>query len=357
MALADIFSQLANVSPSATQPAGVNSANVFSGNRPEGVNPDARKGSELYRTLSPFGSAELSKFGVNATGTPEQQMFADLFASLGQNFLGQAQGAQVQGTGALPFDLSALLAGFGGDANTAKLAAAGGGFTDIASQLGSAFQGFNVDDFASQQFARLQNIAGPAEATAANNLADRLFSRGRLGGNDTTAGRAFGELHQAQSAARDQRALDALGLGFTQQSQLGSLSQLFGNLGSGMALGGSQLAGSNLANILSSAGGIRGDQAAQNSALQLLLNFGSGAMQGNQSAFAPLQQAIANAFLTKDSAMADRQLRAATDAKNQNAGASAIGTIGGAIIGGIYGGPAGAKVGASAGGSLGGMFG
>lgn len=322
--------------------AGVSGSNVFTGDKATGLAKGDEKGSEIYRSQNPFGNAAISKYGVSASGTPSMDMFANLFNSFGQNALGQLQNQSVQGLGSQPFDLSSALQGFGANAQSTQ-------FGDLASGFGSALKNFDPNSFAQTQYDRLNAIAGPSDATAANSLANKLFSRGRLGGNDSASGRAFGDLAGAQAAAKDQRALTAIGLANDQTNQIGNLAQQFG-------LAGSQLQGANLGNILSSFGAQRDDQSFQNNLLQQILGFGQAGQQGGQQAYAPLQQAIQNAFDTKNTSLNAYQVAKAGQSPGGSPFAQLAGSIGGGAVGGYFGGAPGAKVGSQVGSGVGGLF-
>ena len=99
-------------------------------------------------------------------------------------------------------------------------------FAGLQSSLG-ALQSFDQDEFAAQQFDRLQSLASRGEEIAANRVGQSLFSRGRLGGDDTTSSTAFEGLARAQEDARTQRALQAFGLAdqaFQQRAETAGLN-------------------------------------------------------------------------------------------------------------------------------------
>ena len=123
------------------------------------------------------------------------------------------------------------------------------GSVDIPT-FGSLFDvqngGFGVREAGQQYAEQLGLMAQPAEATAANQLANRLFSTGRLG---TSGGsQQMADLAQAQQMAATQRGLQGLGFATDLQSQLinqqlaqrgqdiGIQSQLFGGLQSAAQL-------------------------------------------------------------------------------------------------------------------------
>jgi hypothetical protein len=304
-------------------------ASVFSG-VPAAGSPGG-KGTDTYRTDSPLGDATLGKFGLSATPTDQQNMFASLFGGLGTNILQQGQGAQIAGTGASPFDLQSLFSSFGQNAQTNALSQQGQQYSQLGGNIAQAFQNFDPNAFAQQQYNLLNQVAGGTDQTAANSLANRLFSSGRLGANDTTAGGAFGQLAQSQAAAQGQRALDAFGMANTQQNQLGNLSQMFAGLGLNTQLGGLNMAAGNLSNINTAAQGLRADQSAQNNNIASLFNLGGAAQTGAQQAYAPLQQAIQNLFNTQGATLNAYQARKAGESSNTNPLMSAFsGLIGGA---------------------------
>lgn len=304
-------------------------ASVFSG--APALGSPSGKGTDTYRTDTPLGGATLGKFGLTATPTDQQNMFNQLFAGLGTNILQQGQGAQIAGTGASPFDLSQLFSSFGQNGQTQALGAAGNQYLGMGQNIAQAFNNFDPNAFAQQQYNLLNQVAGGTDKTAANSLANRLFSSGRLGANDTTAGGAFGQLAQSQAAAQGQRALDAFNMANTQQNQLGGLSQLFSNLGISSLGAGANLAGANIGNINAAAGGLRADQTAQNNNIAALFGLGTQAQTGAQQAYAPLQQAIQNLFNTQTSTINAYQARKAGEASNTNPAMSALSGLFGGV--------------------------
>ena len=325
---------------------------IYQGTKNEG------KGSSTFGIDSPFGTVAAGKYGSVLQATPGQERYASIFDALGPQFLQQAQGQSARGLDALPFDLSSVIAGLGQDANTAALSKSGTDFLGLSDSLASAFQNFDRDAFATEQKARLDRIAGPAEANAANSLANKLFARGRLGGSDTFSGRAFGELSTALAGANDQRAMTALGLADQERNSLGNLSSLFANLGSGLSLGGANLAGLNLGNVASAASAYRGDQGFQNDVLSTILGLGTGSLTGGQQAYAPLQQALQNLYTQRDQAQNSYQLRQGAKAArgSDNTLGTALGGIAGGAIGTYLLPDIGGKLGATLGGQLGGAF-
>lgn len=187
----------------------------------------SKKAAELSR-LQPFqvtgdlGSANVTETGVNVTGGIGSEL-ANPFAQFAGGTLQQAGQQQVPS-----FFLDPNSAFFGAqqqNPQAQQFSQAGG---DFLSQL----QGFNPDQFATQQFERLNRLAAPAEQTAAAATANDLFTRGRLGGGDSVSGQVFRDLDLSQALQRDNRLLQSIGLANQQQQQLGGLASQFAGQGS-----------------------------------------------------------------------------------------------------------------------------
>lgn len=263
--------------------------------------------------LKNFGATTGSGTG---TYTPSGATASGAFDPIAAMFGGAAQGALNQG---LPAGLQDFLAS-GGTTDQSNQA------NSLASMFGGQLQNYNIDDAAAGFTQKLNAIALPGEQQAANSLADRLFSRGRLGGGDTGAGAAFGELSKAQSAAQDARSLQAYGLAGQEADRLASFTSTFGNLGSTLNAANIQKYG----NLFS----LPGQFQAQN------INNAAGAIAGGNAALQPGQQAFNNLFTGAQFSGAESQhlsdflgqVRAANKASGSgpNAFTSAItGLIGG----------------------------
>jgi hypothetical protein len=258
--------------------------------------------------------------GATAAGT-------DVLGQAGQRI---AQGAQPQDAN---FDATQLFTGGLTQTQT------GNKFAGIGSGIADAFSGFDQTAFAKDAFDKLENIAGPGESNAANTLANRLFSSGRLGGDDTKSGRAFGELATAQSGARDERALRSLEFAGTEADRLAGLAQSFGESGASITGQGTQ----NVANIF---GTLRGEDQFQQDFTGGQINqagqLQEQAIQGTTSQ----QNAINAAFAGADLAQQRRDSKSkALLSKTPKAGGSVLGGIAKGVLGGAataFGGPLGA---------------
>lgn len=114
------------------------------------------------------------------------------------------------------------------------LTRAGTGALGASEAAREALGDFDPDAFAGRQFERLEALSAPQEATAANQLLERLYGTGRLGVQEGGRQRELTELAIAQESARNQRALQALGLAGQEQQRLASQAGLFGQLGAGL---------------------------------------------------------------------------------------------------------------------------
>lgn len=248
-----------------------------------------------------YGNVNFTPGGLTTEGGVGSQ-YAQSFADLIGNRLGFAQGMGVGTLGERPFDLGAAIGDPMNPAGRAgqQFADLGALFGGQAGQALGAASNFDIDAFAGQQFDRLNRLAAPAESTAANTLASRLFAGGRLGANDTRSGRAFGELNLSQSLARDNRLGQALGLATSESDRLYGLASGLGTQGANFASSGANLATNLQQRISQMFGSIRGDQEAtatfQNNLFGQLLSQAGAGQTGLQNIFSPLQQAVQQAM-------------------------------------------------------------
>ncbi len=289
-----------------------------------GVAPGIRRGGALPTSLDfGFGATTI---GSNNQILQEQNQFTDLsrtFAGAAQQSLGQAGQPLVDlaGAGITP-------GGIAGQGQAVQQQ-----FGNLQQAIGGAAQQqFDPTAFANTQFDRLQSLAGRGEEIAANRVAGNLFSRGRLGAEDTATGAAFEGLARGQGQARTGRALQATQLAnqeaqrlFAQgqtgvQNQFGLLQQLQG----GQAQGFEQLLGGSQLNLGSQLG--LGQQA---------LQFGTGAGQVLDPNFQALQQTIglrlADQGIRADATIAKRQ----SDVSRRNANLDAFGNLVGGLAGNL----------------------
>jgi hypothetical protein len=264
-----------------------------------------------FNTTGAFGSTSITpgsrgQPGSVSIGTnPQIEMFQQLAQQLG----GQFQGAPglAFGPGQQPdVDLQGLF----------------GQVQDAAGPI----EGFDAGQFTQTQFDRLQGLAERGEETAAARTANQLFSRGRLGAQDTAAGGVFGRLAEAQENARTQRGLQAIGLAGQEQQRLQQARQSDVQTAlQGFGAGG-QLFGL-----------LRGDQfqraGFQNQAVQQLFSQLQGATQGINTASQPLFQQL-NAALAAGGAATQA---GGTAGALQMQGANRAGDIRGEFFGSLLG--------------------
>ncbi len=244
------------------------------------ANKKARAAAEFtpFNVSGPFGSGTISKEGITSSGGPGAEQVGG-FQNLAQLFQGIASGAPTGQFDAL-------------DPNSAfaQAQAAGGGGAAF-SQAGEGFlqslQGFDADAFTNQQLERLRGLARPGEERAVNSMANRLFSSGRLGGDDTKSGQVFGDLAQAQEMSDLQRQLAAIGLSRDEMTNRAGMATQFANTGAGLDQAGIQ----NFLAQLSAGTSVGGaQQQFQTGSLQNAL----GATAGISTALQPSQQQIQN---------------------------------------------------------------
>ena len=283
-----------------------------------------------FNVETPFGSAFYSPSGLNATGGVGSQ-YANNFSDLIGSTLGDLRGTQVGRLGNAPFDLQAALGDMGNLGATMgsnQADALGRQFmTNAQGALGAAGR-FNIDQFAGEQFARLNRLAAPGEQTQANSLANRLFSQGRLGANDSRSGALFRELDLSQGMQRDARLGQALGLATSESQRLTGLANDYTTQFGALQGLSQQLRAGNQSQTQSLFGALRGDELTmaqfQNQLRDSLLSQATGAQTGILNAYAPLQNAI------------NTSLTGALGTATGNVNASQFQARAGEQIGGLY---------------------
>jgi len=250
-------------------------------------------GLSPFRVNNDFGSAQVNKRGVTSSsgglGAEQGRTFNDLTTS----FLGQIPGAP---TGQINLDPNSILgAGTDNSVSAPWMERANTLFGQGGDVL-AAFKGFNPDAFAATQFERLNRLAAPAEQTAANQTATRLFGSGRLGVNDSRSGQVFRDLDMSQAMARDARLLSAIGLAGTESDRLLSQGTTLLGAGTNQATTGETMQASTLARFLQ---GIQGAQGVGNYNTNYITSLLGQASQGQAGAYASGQgqrDAIATAL-------------------------------------------------------------
>ena len=268
---------------------------AYASNKSSDAAKDARRAAQLqpFAINTPFGNASIERGRLEVQDAPGTALAPGF-----EQFAATAQGQAQQGLGALPPGLSIdptqamAFAAQSGQGTADLFAQQGGSFLDAASQALGGVQSFDANAFAQQRFDDLNQLAAPGEARAAGSLANRLFSRGRLGGGDTASGRAFGDLEQAQQRAATERGI------MSQQAASQELMQRIQQAGSLQGFGGQafqqgqDIASMEQGRFINSlqAGGLTQGFNMQN--VQNLLGLSVGGTQGIQDAFAPSRATI-----------------------------------------------------------------
>lgn len=278
---------------------------VYGANRSASAQRAAGRASQPrpFNVETPFGNAFYSPSGLTASGGVGSQ-YATNFADLIGSTLGDLRNTGVGRLGNAPFDLRSALGDMGNLGATTgsnQADALGRQFmTNAQSALGAAGR-FNIDEFAGEQFARLNRLAAPGEQTQANQLASRLFSQGRLGANDSRSGALFRELDLSQGMQRDARLGQALGLATSESQRLAGLANDYTTQFGALQGLSQQLRAGNQSQTQSLFGALRGDELTmaefQNQLRGSLLEQATGAQTGITNAYIPLQNAI-NTSLT-----------------------------------------------------------
>lgn len=286
---------------------------------------------------TPYGSAQFDPSrGITAQGGIGAE-HATEFNRLTGEFLGGAgrqQVGQFTGPGA-DQSFQAILNLAGGQLPGA-LTGAGTNFLGAGQGALAALSNFDTNAFAAEQLQRLNQLARPDEELAASSLADRLFSRGRLGAGDTFSGRAFGELAQAQSRAETERALSAIGLANTERGRL--LGEAQGLTGTGLdtILGGQNVASSQIGQYLAALQGAGAAGGLQRSFRDSDLAAALTGQAGIANSFAGLENAInqtlAGAGLVTDARTTAGQIQQAGRTASANNMATIGSTLGGSLL-------------------------
>ncbi len=242
---------------------------------------------------SSFGSATVGPGGITSAGGVGSEA-ASPFASLTQDFLSQIPGQSIGTFGIGP---EAIFEQARGLSETQEP------FLGAASNFGAAgqnilqqLQGFNQEDFTNQAFDRLNFLAERGEQNAASSLGNRLFARGRLGGDDTLSGTAFGGLARGIEEARTGRGLEAIGLGEQRAKFLGDQAVQFTGAGVDTALGGAKFGQSQIDQLLASITGAGAASGIQTGISGSLLNQAITTQAGVQNAQLGERQSIQDAL-------------------------------------------------------------
>jgi hypothetical protein len=290
-----------------------------------------------FFSATPFGQGGISKTGgLNYGGGPGAGL-ASGFEGFTGNILQQMMGMGPQNT----FNLDPnQVFGAGLGAGQAYLDTAAGQATPYlqgGQNFLSALTQFNPDQFAQAQFDRLENLARPGEQTQTQSALQNLFSRGRLGAGDTAGSQLLGQLNQSQLMARDNRALQALGLAQSEQQNLAGLATGLTGQGFGALGFGEQLASSELGRFLSSLQGGQSQGGFQQQLMQSLLQQALGGAGGIQQSLMPTQMGIQN-MLAAGGLVNNADATAASYLSGgANAAASAHGNLMGSLIGAVGG--------------------
>ena len=287
-----------------------------------------------FSSNTPFGSGTISRTGgMNFGGGPGASL-AGGFQHLADQFGAQA--------GAVPsaninLDPNAVI-GAGmqqGQAARNLFGAAGMPFLDAAQNYASSLSGFNPDQFAQTQFDRLENLARPGEETQTQSALNSLFSRGRLGANDTAGSRMLGQLDQSQLMARDSRGLQAIGLAQEEAQNRAGIAGQMAQAGGGLFGQGENLATSELGRFLSSLTGGMQIGGFQDQLSTSLLQRALGSTGGISAALAPTNQGIQNMLSAGQVANSGNALSGQVLQQGGAAAGSAMGSFTGGLLGAV----------------------
>ncbi|MAG24820.1 hypothetical protein CMI47_04500 [Candidatus Pacearchaeota archaeon] len=299
---------------------------------------DARRAAQLqpFAVNTPFGNASIERGNLtvqDAAGTSLAPGFAG-FAGTALDRSQQAIGDLAPGLNLDPSQVLQAAAGIGAP-TAAAFQGAGANFIGAGQGALSALGTFDPQQFAQQRFDALSELARPGEEQAASSLANRLFAQGRVGGEDTAGGRAFGELAQAQSRAQTVRGI------LSQQAAMQEMQQRIGMAGQLQGFGGQAfLQGQQAANLEQArflaalqGGGMTQGFNLQN--IQGLLGLGLSGTQGIQEAFAPSRSAIQALLGGAELQMGGNATAAQAIMQGGNAQANLIGNATAGLAGGL----------------------
>jgi len=237
-------------------------------------------------------TAHGERAGMYSTGGAAEGN-AGSYNSLVAQFLGQLGGAP---GGQINLDPNNFAASGTDNSAYAPWAQAGQQMFGQGQGVLSAFNNFNPDTFAADQYKRLSAIAAPGEDSAARQTAQRLFGAGRLGGSDVASKDMFGRLAFEQGRANDARALDSINLAGTESNRL---------LGQGLSLTeggrntvgfGETLQSSQLSRLFQGISGAQGIGNYNTNNISAILGNAINAQQGGYQTGQDRRDAIANAL-------------------------------------------------------------
>ncbi len=286
-----------------------------------------------FSSASTFGSAQFTPSGITSQGGVGADK-AGIFDALTGDFLSQVGGQNIDTFNALsPEEAQSQIQGLGAQAD--PFTQAGGQFL----QAGQGFLGqlnqFDQGAFVDTQFDRLNQLAARGEATAAQSTAQRLFSGGRLGGDDTASGVAFGELARIQEEARTSRGIQAIGLGDQRAQLLAGLAGGLTQTGTQTALGGQDFANAQVGRFLSSIQGAGATAGIQSGISGSLLNQAIQTQGGVQNAQLGERQATQDALAGAGIQVGAGANVASTQVAGIGSAGNALASFGGALGGAL----------------------
>lgn len=214
-----------------------------------------------------------------------------------------------------------------GNSYLPQFAGLGNEFLSGANKWAQSIAGFNPDEFASQQYERLNNLARSGEETQTQQALNTLFSRGRLGANDTAGSKLLGQLNQSQLMAQDSRALQALGLARDEASSRTGIAGQLQQSGIGAFGAGESLGSSAIQRFLQSLQGGIGVSSFQNQLQESLLQRAIGGAGGISAALQPSNQGIQNLLAASGLVNGQNAAAANTLQSGYNASAQAQGNL------------------------------
>lgn len=287
-----------------------------------------------FNVNTPFGQGSLTRTGGLSFGGGPGSSLVNMFQGLGSQFGAQAAAVPSPNVNLNPNQVISTGMGQGAQSR-ALFGAAGLPFLDAAQNYAASLGTFNPDQFAQTQFDRLENLARPGEESQTRSMLNNLFSRGRLGAGDTAGSRLLGQLDQSQLMARDNRALQAIGLAQQEAQSRAGIAGQMAQAGGGLFGQGEALASSELGRFLSSIGGGIQVGGFQDQLASSLLQRALGATGGISAALAPTNQGIQN-MIAAGSAVNQSGANAANMMlQGGMAGASAQGNFFGSLLGSL----------------------
>lgn len=200
-------------------------ASIYSANKNSDAAQSAAQAGQFtpYNIFGPSGSAGFMGNNAFLENNPQSQYLNDMYSGGAGGLFGNYLNGQNGGPG----NINELA----GEYDQSNAGSGGQGMMDLGNQFLGQLGSTDPNQLASSYASNIRSLEAPAESRAANGLATRLFSQGRLG---ATGGQSmFGELMNQQNQAEIQRQIAGQQYAGNEQSRLGQLGSNLQTMGYG----------------------------------------------------------------------------------------------------------------------------